>query len=236
MSSFFNPKALSDVRKARNMTQLELSAASHITPTTISRVETGTQTPSSLTLRRLAAALGVTESEFFSDRDPFEGAPSEGYDPNSFYTRSIDKYGHARKRVIYFDPHIVDAIENALKSGKLAGTPLTSFEAVCRDALVHQMHRLEKLIDEPEIARAAELERKLSRIHLMAERGAKSEALVNAALNAIDEAIERRDWDLLSDMVEDYEQIAAGLNEPWSTRVFAVVIRGKKALERAEES
>ena len=236
MADTFNPARVSNIRKAKNLTQLELSALSGVTPTTISRVETGAHMPSLTTLRRLAKALSVTVSDFYADVDPYEGTGTDSYDPNAFYTRSIDKYGHSRKRVVYYDPHVVDAIENAIKSGKLAGTPITSFEALCRDALVHQMHRIEKLVDEPEFIRAAETERKISRFHLIAERGAKDEAMVTSMMNAVDEAIERKDWETLSNLVDVCDEISNEMLEPWSSRIWAIVMRGKKQLERAEEA
>lgn len=51
------------LRTRRFMTQVELAQAAGMSPTTINRVETGKLTPRFSTIKRLAAALGVSPEE-----------------------------------------------------------------------------------------------------------------------------------------------------------------------------
>ena len=51
------------LRSRRFMTQVELAKAAGVSPTTINRVETGKMDPRFSTIKKLAAALGVTPEE-----------------------------------------------------------------------------------------------------------------------------------------------------------------------------
>lgn len=58
-----DPSRLRRVRLQRAITQNELAEAAQIHPVTVCRVETGAQIASLATIRRLAAALGVTPTD-----------------------------------------------------------------------------------------------------------------------------------------------------------------------------
>ena len=59
---------LKEIREQRNMTQDELSRASGVGRITISRIETGELTNTTVgTIKKLASGLDVSESELFSD-------------------------------------------------------------------------------------------------------------------------------------------------------------------------
>lgn len=53
-------KNLRDIRKARNISQAELSKRSKVNRINISQYETGAKNPNLTTTQRLAEALGVT--------------------------------------------------------------------------------------------------------------------------------------------------------------------------------
>lgn len=64
---------LKEIRESKGMTQDELSKASGVGRITISRIETGELENTTVgTIAKLAAGLGVSESELFK-RDPFNG-------------------------------------------------------------------------------------------------------------------------------------------------------------------
>ena len=61
-------KKVKEIREQNNMTQDELSKASGVGRITISRIETGELTNTTVgTIKKLAYGLGVNESELFSD-------------------------------------------------------------------------------------------------------------------------------------------------------------------------
>jgi transcriptional regulator with XRE-family HTH domain len=59
-------KTISIARKAKGMSQTELSAAINMDQPNLSAIENGRQNASSLMLKRIADALGVEVKDFFS--------------------------------------------------------------------------------------------------------------------------------------------------------------------------
>ena len=61
---------LADVRKAKKMSQSDLSSISGVSQACISQIERGLKDPTLGTLRRLAVALNVSISKLIGDEKP----------------------------------------------------------------------------------------------------------------------------------------------------------------------
>lgn len=62
------------LRTTKGVTQIQLSQASGIDQSTISRMETGKQDVSVSQLRKLAIALGVKPADLLADEEPMDHA------------------------------------------------------------------------------------------------------------------------------------------------------------------
>jgi transcriptional regulator with XRE-family HTH domain len=60
--------SIAEARKARNISQLELSKMSGIIQADISRIENGKANPTINVLKRLAEAMGMTLNIYFEDK------------------------------------------------------------------------------------------------------------------------------------------------------------------------
>ena len=66
MESAFDPKRLAERRKAQNLSQRGLAVKAGVSQALVAELERGKHPPSKISLLKLAGALGVSESEFFS--------------------------------------------------------------------------------------------------------------------------------------------------------------------------
>jgi transcriptional regulator with XRE-family HTH domain len=66
MESAFDPKRLAEQRKSQKLTQRGLAVKAGVSQALVAELERGKHPPSKGSLAKIAGALGVTESEFFS--------------------------------------------------------------------------------------------------------------------------------------------------------------------------
>jgi transcriptional regulator with XRE-family HTH domain len=78
------PKRIKQIREAKELTAKEVISAVDMGAAMYSRIETGKTEPSSSTLEKIAKALGVSLSDFFSTEDAIA-------DVNSYYGSLMEK-------------------------------------------------------------------------------------------------------------------------------------------------
>jgi transcriptional regulator with XRE-family HTH domain len=64
-----------DLRRLKSLTTRELAEQAQVSPSMVNQIETGRTSASVISLRRIAAALGVPLAEFFFDGRPDEESP-----------------------------------------------------------------------------------------------------------------------------------------------------------------
>lgn len=74
MGKQFSGRLLRDFRDVAPMTQRDLADASGVNQVTITRIENGLERPRPSTVKKLAAALGISPSDLFADVDDKEKA------------------------------------------------------------------------------------------------------------------------------------------------------------------
>src|SRR5262245_5292547 len=99
--------------------------------------------------------------------DSFRGYDaSEEYKPDKFYTRSIDPNvkGDSTWKRCRFPSDVLAEAHRFIHSGALAGTPITSVDALLRDALVHRLHYFADHYDDPVLNEFLANERRLAQV------------------------------------------------------------------------
>jgi superfamily I DNA and RNA helicase len=76
---------------------------------------------------------------------------TKGYRRDAFYTQASDRQGHSAKYQVKVPTNIAGELAAIIQSGKIPEyrTPQDIF----RDALIHQLHYLERIVDDPEFSR-----------------------------------------------------------------------------------
>lgn len=169
-----------------------------------------------------------------SSKASFQGVLAQGdeYDPNSFYVRSVDSHGHSAYVKERVDPDVDAQIRRLLASGQLAGTPMTTMGAVVRDALVHWVHKINKLIDDGYFAASAEDARRLARADMIVlEREHKQKILADAK-NAFDGAARANDIQNTVDLLELYEPMVEGMRDPYRGELEGILREARAWLKR----
>lgn len=153
-----------------------------------------------------------------SPGDSFKGYDAtEAYDPSSYYVRSIDPNvkGDSMWRRTRFPSDVAAEADRLLTSGALAGTPITSFSALLRDALVHRLHYIAESIDDPQLNEFLANERRLARIDSLVRDRETKRKIVDGAQAALEGAIQAQDKHNVRELLSLYEPMIDGLREPY---------------------
>lgn len=148
----------------------------------------------------------------------YQGTAETGddYDPHAFYVFSVDKQGHNTELRLKLKPDVVAEISTLIASGALGGTPITSIGAFIRDAIVHRMHTIGVLVHDEYFLRAAEDQRRLAQVDMLAwERDAKLKIIENAR-RQVEQGIQGRDLQHVKELVQLYEPLVSRLRDPYA--------------------
>jgi len=74
-----------------------------------------------------------------------------GYNPNGYYTQASDKKGHSAKITVKVPVNIAGEISTIVQSGKIS--ELRTTQDFVRSAVVHYLHQLQAIIDDPDLER-----------------------------------------------------------------------------------
>lgn len=165
--------------------------------------------------------------------DSFKGYDaSEAYDPANYYTRSIDPkvQGDSQWRRVRFPTDITAEADRLLSSGALAGTPLTSFAALVRDALIHRLHYIASTMNDPHLNEFLANERRLSTVDsLIRDRETKARIVKDAEI-ALDGAIQHNDRWNATELLKMYEPMIDGMREPYGPQLDTACKKARRWL------
>lgn len=149
------------------------------------------------------------------------GTENSGYSRDEFYTASRSSDGMSMQKSVTIPAHIGSQIAALVQSGRL---PYKTQEDFWRDAAHHRLHDLDEMgALGPEASRRIalwrrqeELERRAAEVEATERLIAETQAMVNRARGI-------PDWVLLEQVVRDAREAAAGMHEPWSSKMLEVV-------------
>ncbi len=104
-------------------------------------------------------------------------------------------------------------------NGDLGGTPITSFQAFVRDACVHNLHRLARVLRNDDMAGFAEMQRRLARVDALAGEAEQLRKMVTEADERINNAIKIADRIYLEQLLDLYEPMCERIRDPYGAEL-----------------
>lgn len=152
--------------------------------------------------------------------DPWGGVDSsDQYDAEAFYVRSVNKHDHTAQTRVSVHPDTYAEITNLLASGDLGGTPINSYAAFVRDALVHNMHRIGTLLNNPRMVEFAAMQRMLASIDQMDAGVELLRKMVGEADGRLEAATRANDVEHVEQLIEKYEPMVDQIRDPYATQL-----------------
>ena len=164
-------------------------------------------------------------------KNPFKGVDSKEYDPDGFYVSAQDHNGHTAQTRVTLHPDTKAQIDVLLATGKLAGTPINTYQALMRDAAVHGLHRIGRVLRDPDIIAVAERQMMLAKADMMADEIERLTRVVNDAKQRFDLVRAERDKAGLADFLDIYEAVLPTLRDPFRTRLVRVLDEARGSLK-----
>ncbi len=81
----------------------------------------------------------------------WEVSTPQGYNPLAHYTQASDKKGHSAKFTTKIPVNVAGEMSAAVQSGKIP--EYKTIQDFMRDAIIHQLHRIQPILDDPELER-----------------------------------------------------------------------------------
>lgn len=155
-----------------------------------------------------------------ANTDPWGGIDgADEYDPDAFYVRSINKHDHTASTRVPMHPEVYAEICRMLASGELAGTPINSYQAFVRDAVVHNMHRIARLTKNQKLEEFATMQRILAVSDQIAAEAEQLRHLVTDADERLNIATKTGDVRFVETLLDLYEPAIATLHEPYASEL-----------------
>lgn len=166
------------------------------------------------------ARVGGRHLRVASDGDPWGGVDGrDEYDPDGFYVRSINAHDHVAETRVKMHPDVYSEISQLVSSGDLGGTPINSYAAFMRDAAVHNLHRLARVLKDGRIEQFAALQRVLAQTDQLMVLAENLRKTVNEADDRLSTATKSGDVLLVRQLLEIYEPVAPQLREPYGAEL-----------------
>lgn len=164
--------------------------------------------------------------------DPFKLEGSDDYSEEFFYCRSTDGHGHSDNYQVRVPPEISAALGWIVQSGKIP--EYRKIQAIFRDALIHRLHFISSLMDDPRLEEVVTVERQLTKLYNRQQKMKAIKDVIAQTESILREAAEIEDWDSLGDSIQDAEQAAELMPRPYQIKleqVMAPYIRQLKAMD-----
>lgn len=150
--------------------------------------------------------------------DPWGGVDSSNaYDPDGFSVISVNKHDHAAPTRVAMNPDVYAEITNLIASGDLRGTPITSYAAFMRDAAVHNLERVGRILNNPGMLEFAAMQRTLAKIDQLQAGAERLRKMVSEADSRLNESTRLNDVEFTTQLVESYEPMIEQIREPYAT-------------------
>jgi hypothetical protein len=155
--------------------------------------------------------------------DPWGGIDGKDeYDPEGFYVKSLNKHDHTAQTRVPMDPDVYSEINRLVASGDLAGTPIKSYQAFMRDAAVHNMHRIARLLRDERLAEFARIQRLLAQTDQLTVLAETLRKTVTDADDRLNIATKSGDVHLVTSLLEVYEPLSNQLRAPYGEELEEV--------------
>jgi hypothetical protein len=160
-------------------------------------------------------AGGVT---FGSTADPV-WTPSDSYNRDHFYIRTAKRNEPTDRAHIRLSPDVAAQIVHEIQAGRWPYRTTSDFH---RDAAIHRLHDLSRMIDDPALTRFSLAQRNLAQAEqLKAEMDRLIELLAHWE-EAAEMAVKHDDWLALAGLLRQGWDAADEIRDPYATR-----LRGK---------
>ena len=188
-----------------------------------------TDRPRSLQSARLKRVSKKSEN-------PWLGVADDDYDPDAFYVRSCDNKvrGDSAFAKIRMPAEVYGAIRTLIASGALGNTPINTFEAFARDALVHQMRRISLMVDDETFAEQAKLQRYLAMADSHRAESDTWTATIQGADEGFASAKKTGDRELARRLLATYEVVVEGARDPYKKQLIALMKVARQWVESGE--
>ena len=155
-----------------------------------------------------------------NDGDPWGGVDGrDEYDPDGFYVRSLNAHDHVAETRVKMHPDVYAQISQMVSSGDLGGTPINSYAAFMRDAAVHNLHRLARILKDERIEEFARMQRILAQSDQLVVLAENLRKTVSEADDRLNNATKSGDVQLVRQLLEIYEPVSLQLREPYGSEL-----------------
>lgn len=154
------------------------------------------------------------------DSNAWRGAEDD-YDPNAFYVRSCDNKvrGDSTYSKIRFPSEVVAAVSRLISTGQLAGTPIDSWAAFVRDAVVHRMYEVSRMVDDEMFTEEARRQRHLAEAEGWKRESETLSAIVTEAEEGFANARKSGDYEYARRLLSTFERVVDTMREPYQTQL-----------------
>lgn len=164
----------------------------------------------------------VAELRVVGQRSSWDGEPT-GYDLDGFYVEAMDKDKQAATLYARVPQHLLKEIENVIASGDLRSTPIKSKSDFIRDALVHNMHRIGRLVDSQLLKEASEGARRLAEVDALEWKHSEWRDMPERAKKVFSDAQRDGSIDMAQGIVRIFEPSIETIPEPYAAELEAVL-------------
>lgn len=159
------------------------------------------------------------------------GRPT-GYDPEGFYVEAMGKDKAAATLYVRVPLHILTELEHLIASGELKTTPIKSKQEFIRDALVHNMHRINGMVDNGRFSQAVDNARRTAQADVMDRMYATWRETPEKLKQSFANAQHDESVGMAEDILGIYEPMVDSLPAPYSEQIEAVLKDVRKWIAR----
>lgn len=161
--------------------------------------------------------------------DPWSTEKGNEYDPNKFYTRSTNQHDHSADIRFRLPPHLAGRINEIVSSKRFP--QLRSTADFYRDAAVHRLHHLNKMMQDPELANMLNIEIRLAIIEARQQEVDSLREAVEKHKQQLESAWQSNDYDAIADSLADVEESIPFYRNPYRRQLQELVTQFKPRLK-----
>lgn len=156
------------------------------------------------------------------------------YDRREFYVNSTDDRTTRESTVckVRFPSSVVAEGAKLIASGALAGTPIDGWSALVRDAVIHRLHDLAQLVNDPHLTEALNDMRRQAVIDGIVREQEQKKKLIEDARKAFGNGQSSDDVVFVRVLVERYVEVLESLRDPYAKQLQKLIVDAQEWLAR----